>query len=124
MDSVPPDLVVSPLSHVGVILETLPNTEAIFGSLDPLTVIDFSVSPSVDAFSMRLIVHEGTPIDISVLVRLESLAIFLIFEPLTFVYALSIMDKDSKTLSFVLFIYHTFISCTFVDFYPKLRVIH
>jgi hypothetical protein len=92
MDSVAPDLVVSPLTHVRVILKAFPYAKTVFRGLNPFAIIDFSVGPSVNSLAMRFVVHEGASIDITILVSLIPLPILFIFKPLSFINSRDIMN--------------------------------
>lgn len=54
----PIDFSIVPLTDIRVTKDTLPDAIALFDTLEPLAVVHFTVSPGVDALTVRPIVHE------------------------------------------------------------------
>ena len=78
VDPEAPDLIVLPLAHVRIASKAPPDPEARLGSLEPLSVIDLAIGPSVDALAVRLVPREASPIGAAVSVPLEALAVPLV----------------------------------------------
>lgn len=99
MYSISPDFVVTPLTHVRVIEEAFPDTEAVFAALDPFTVVRFSMVPSIMTFPVRLVVHECSFVDVTGLISFVALTIPFVGEPLSFIDPPVLGSQHSEAFS-------------------------
>ena len=73
-------------------------------AVHPLTIIDFSILPLVDTFTVRLALFVRSVVRVAVCEEFVAAAMTLILDPFSFIDSSVMVDKDSKTfaLSFVI----------------------
>ena len=89
----------APFTDVRVVADAFPNAIALLDSLVPLSIIDFTVLPSVHAFAMGLAVLELTKVRVPVRIPLESFSISQIMFPESFVLAAISVLHDALTMA-------------------------
>ena len=85
MNTIAPDFVISPLAHVTVVVETLPDSETVLAALNPFAVVDFSTGPCVNTFSVRLVVEVAAQVLRTILIDFKALPASLVILPLSLV---------------------------------------
>jgi len=76
---------VLPFAYVRVTKDAFPYPIAIFYTILPFTIVDFSVSPEVDAFTMSFAIEELAFIFVAIRVTLVALAVSDIILPKSFI---------------------------------------
>lgn len=99
MHSVAPDFVVTPLTHVRVVENALPDSEPILAALDPLPVVSLSMEPGIMALAVRLVVHESSLVDVTGLISFISLTISFVSKPLSFIDSAVLGGQHAKAFS-------------------------
>ena len=99
VDTIPLCLRAHPLANVGLAIGALPDAIAVLNTLQPLTVVYFSVLPLVNAFPIWLAIFVGPMIGVSTGKHFVAAAISLILAPLTLVDTPILIDKHAEALS-------------------------
>ena len=99
VDAIPLRLRAHPLANVGLAIGALPDAIAVLNTLQPLTVVYFSVLPLVNAFPIWLAIFVGPMIGVSTGKHFVAAAISLILAPLTLVDTPILIDKHAEALS-------------------------
>ena len=85
-----------PLTDVTVVEEATPDAVAMLQASCPFTVVDFSIDPSVNAFSIGFSHFKIAIVAVACWVPLESFTMTKVFVPLTFILtAISILHHAS-----------------------------
>lgn len=74
-----------PLSDIRVVMEPPPDAVAVFESLSPLAIVDFSVYPVIDSFAIGLAHLEISEVRVAVRVPFKSLTMPDVLFPVAFV---------------------------------------
>ena len=87
-----------PLSDIRVFVDAFPDTVALLEPLIPLTIVDLTIFPGVDAFTVGSSVLELAVVSVAIGVSLETFAVSQVMIPETFILATVRIFHDAFTV--------------------------
>lgn len=109
-----PDLVLSPLTLVGVAFQTDPDAVALSLTVDEFTIVSLAGCPGVDTLAVIAVGLEISAKGRLILILFEALPVALVFEPRSLVKTAVVVQQDAESLSFLrVQVDLAFVSCTY-----------
>ena len=95
-------LSIFPLANVWLSIRAFPDTEALFDTMNPLTVVNFSIRPGEGALSMQFVIQVLAEVGRLIFEEFVAAPVTLIILPFALVYAAILINEDAKTLALAL----------------------
>ena len=87
-----------PLSYVRITLNAFPYSVALFDSLVPFTIVDLTIFPCIDTFTMSFSIFKLSEVCISIRISFKSLTVPQIIQPTALIYSHIWVDHNSLSM--------------------------